>query len=145
MTTEAVKEYTRPLPIASPDDKAFWEGCRQHELLIQRCTSCGAVRYWDKPMCPVCNSLEAEAIAASGRGTIWSYTTTYHAFTPAWKGVVPYTVVIVTLEEGPRMTSILDGVQEKDIQIGAPVDVFFDDITPEATLPKFRLASPARP
>jgi uncharacterized OB-fold protein len=137
--TQLVKEYTRPTPIASPDDKLFWEGCKEHKLLIERCVNCGAVRFWDKPMCPTCNSLESEPVAASGRGTIWSYTTTYHAFTPPWKGQTPYTVVIVSLEEGPRITSVLEGTDEKDIEIGAPVEVFFDDITPDAALPKFRI------
>ena len=134
------REYRLPLPLPGPDDQAFWEGARRHELLIQRCAGCGALRFWGRPMCPACNSFESEPVQASGRGTIWSFTTTYHGFSGAWKEAVPYTVVVVQLEEGPRMTSNLVDAAPDAIQVGLPVEVVFDDVTPEVTLPKFRLA-----
>ena len=60
------REYNLPLPYPGPDDQAFWEGTKRHELLIQRCTGCGALRFWGKPMCPACNSFDSEAVPASG-------------------------------------------------------------------------------
>ena len=134
------KEYNLPLPYPGPDDKAFWDGTRRHELLIQRCTGCGTLRFWGKPMCAQCNSFDSEAVPASGRGTIWSYTTTYHGWSRAWKEAVPYTVVVVQLEEGPRLTSNLVDAAPEAIRVGLPVEVVFDDVTADTTLPKFRLA-----
>ena len=84
--------------------------------------------------------LTCEAVPASGRGTIWSYTTTYHGWSRAWKEAVPYTVVVVQLEEGPRLTSNLVDAAPDAIRVGLPVEVVFDDVTPDITLPKFRLA-----
>ena len=134
------KEYKLPLPLPGPDDQAFWEGAKRHELLIQRCTGCGALRFWGRPMCSQCQSFDSEAVHASGRGTIWSFTTTYHGWSRAWREAVPYTVVVVQLDEGPRMTSNLVDADPETIQVGQPVEVVFDDVTPEVTLPKFRLA-----
>ena len=31
-----------PLPAPNPDTQEFWDGCRRHELRIQRCADCGA-------------------------------------------------------------------------------------------------------
>jgi uncharacterized OB-fold protein len=134
------REYNLPLPYPGPDDQGFWEGTKRHELLIQRCSGCGALRFWGKPMCAECNSFDSEAVPASGRGTIWSYTTTYHGWSRAWKEAVPYTAVVVQLDEGPRLTSNLVDAEPEAIRVGLPVEVAFDDVTPEITLPKFRLA-----
>ena len=135
--------YSKPLPKPTPETQPFWDGCKAHELRIQRCSGCGALRYWGQPMCSRCNSLESEAVKASGRGRIWSYTTTYHGFSRAWKEAVPYTVVVVELDEGPRMTSNLVEADPAEIKVGLPVEVVWDDVTAEVTLPKFRLARPA--
>ncbi len=135
MSTDA---YALPLPRPGPDDAAFWAGCRRHELLIQRCDACAGLRYWNAPMCARCNALEATPVRASGRGTIFSYTTTHRAFSPAWQGKVPYTVVVVELEEGPRMTSMLVETRAA-LRIGQHVEVVFEDVTAEVSLPKFRV------
>jgi uncharacterized OB-fold protein len=52
--------------------------------------------------------------------------------------VVPYSPVVIELEEGVRMVSWLVDVAPDDIRIGLPVEVVFEDVTPEVTLPKFR-------
>jgi uncharacterized protein len=132
------QEYKLPLPLPGPDDQPFWEGAKRHELLLQRCTECGTLRFWGRPMCQECNSFDSEAVPASGRGTIWSFTTTHHAFSRSWRDAVPYTVLVVKLDEGPRLTSNLVDADPATIKVGDPVEVVFDDVTPEITLPKFR-------
>jgi len=47
-------------------------------------------------------------------------------------------VVVVELEEGARLVSNLVGCPAGDVTPGLPVEVVFDDVTPEVTLPKFR-------
>ncbi len=136
-------EYKLPLPQPNVDDKAFWEGCKRHELLLQKCSQCGKVRYYPEPFCPKCLSDKKESVKASGKGTVWSWTTTTHAFGPRFKDVVPYTVVVVKLAEGLRMTSNLIDCKPEDIRVDMPVEVVFDDVTPEVTLPKFRPAKKA--
>jgi uncharacterized OB-fold protein len=132
-------KVSRVVPYPSLDDAPFWEGCKDHRLLLQRCPECGEVRFWNRPMCANCQALASDIFAASGRGTIWSFTTTHHAFNRAWRELVPYTVVVVELDEGPRMTSNLLA-SESEIAIGRHVEIVFDDVTTEVTLPLFRLA-----
>ncbi len=136
-------QYKLPLPIPTMDDQAFWEGCKRHELLLLKCTNCGGIRFYPQPMCPDCRSSDLGYVKASGKGEVWSYTTCYHAFGPAWREAVPYTVVVVKLKEGPRMVSNLVECDPKDIYIGMPVEVKFDEVTPEVTLPKFKPAKQA--
>ena len=57
---------------------------------------------------------------------------------PAFAGDVPYNVVQVELEEGPRLTSNLVGVANEDVAVGLEVEVVFDDVDEETTLPRFR-------
>jgi uncharacterized OB-fold protein len=56
--------------------------------------------------------------------------------------MVPYVTAIVELDEGGRMMTNLVDIEPDPAQItvGMPVEVTFDDVTPEVTLPKFRPA-----
>ena len=54
---------------------------------------------------------------------------------------MPYAVVAIELEEGPRMITNLADCKIDDIKVGMPVEVVFDDVTEEITLPKFRPTS----
>jgi hypothetical protein len=59
----------------------------------------------------------------------------YH---PGFAASVPYAVVDVKLEEGPRITSNLVDCPVDAITVGMPVEVVFERLSPEVTLPKFR-------
>ena len=52
---------------------------------------------------------------------------------------VPYAMAYVTLAEGPRMTTNIVAKPE-DVSVEMPVQVFFDDVTPDHTLVKFKPA-----
>jgi uncharacterized OB-fold protein len=51
---------------------------------------------------------------------------------------VPYVFAIVELDEGPRMATNIVGIEPERVAIGMKVEVFFDDVTPEITLVKFK-------
>jgi uncharacterized OB-fold protein len=51
---------------------------------------------------------------------------------------VPYSPVIVEMEEGVRMVTWLVGVKAEELRLDLPVEVAFDDVTSEVTLPKFK-------
>lgn len=78
----------------------------------------------------------------TGRGTVFSYTVVHQVYHPGFADAVPYPVVIVELEEGVRMLSNLVDTSLADITVGMAVEVVFDKITPEVTLPRFRPTSP---
>jgi uncharacterized OB-fold protein len=90
-------------------------------------------------MCPHCNSTDTlEWVLSGGRGHIYSYVnfTTDRMAYPAMK--VPYSVVLVELEEGPRLTSNLVDVKPEEVYIGMPVEIVFEEIPSDITIYKFR-------
>jgi uncharacterized OB-fold protein len=92
-------------------------------------------------MCDKCGSLAWEWARSSGKGKVYTWTVTYQPLHPGFAGDVPYAGVIVELEEGPRIVTWVSDVKPEDLTIGLPVEVWFDDVTPEVTLPKCRRAS----
>ena len=50
---------------------------------------------------------------------------------------VPFTTAVVELEEGPRVVTSIEGVEEADLRIGLPVRAVFDDVDDELTLLRF--------
>ena len=91
--------------------------------------------------CPSCGLEEYEWIKASGKGSLYSYIVVHPPTLPVFKDDVPYPVVLVELEEGPRMVSNVVDCANEDLEIGMPLEVFFDAVTEDLTLPKFRPAA----
>ena len=57
--------------------------------------------------------------------------------------MVPFVTAIVELEDGARFPTNLVEVEpdQSKIKVGMPVEVVFDDVTENVTLPKFKPAS----
>jgi uncharacterized OB-fold protein len=132
-------EYTRPLPVPDGDTKPYWDAAKEHRLVLRQCQDCRQAIFYPRSLCPHCMSDRLTWIQASGKGTIYAYTVVHQA-PAAFADSVPYVVALIDLAEGVRMMSNVVGVPPADVRIGAPVEVVFDDVTPEVTLPKFRLA-----
>ena len=129
----------RPLPIvADIEAQSFWEGCARGELLLQRCTDCGAYRHPPSPICPDCLSATHEWVPASGNATVYSFVVVQHAFNRWFEDQVPYAVAVVELEEGPHMLSNVVDVLPDQVTIGMKVRVCFDRVSDEVALPKFQ-------
>ncbi len=62
----------------------------------------------------------------------------YRAYGPAREGDVPYNVAMVELDEGVRVWSNVVGSDPEAVQIGDRVEIRYDDVTPEFSLPRFR-------
>jgi uncharacterized OB-fold protein len=61
-----------------------------------------------------------------GRGEVFSWSVTHRSFHPAFADEIPYVCAIVTLDEGPRVLSMLRGVAVDDVVDGLPVSVEFE-------------------
>jgi len=130
----------RLAPSLTPDTRFFWEGLTDHRLLIQRCTTCRALRHPPRPMCPQCNSLTWDTLEASGRGTILSFVMPQHPTYPWF--TYPYVVALVELEEGTRLVSNVCEVAPEALTIGLPVEVFYEHFDDGLVLHQFRPAVP---
>jgi uncharacterized OB-fold protein len=137
----AEKGYRLPLPHVGGRSAEFYKFCAEHELRFQRCTGCGAWRHIPRDMCAKCGSFEWEWAKSSGRGTLFSWTTAMQPMMPQFADRIPYSPVIVELEEGVRMVTWLTDVKPDELKLGMRLEVVFDEVTPTITLPKFRRAS----
>jgi uncharacterized OB-fold protein len=138
-----VSTYAKPLPEMTPTMKPFWDAARRHELVVQRCRGCGTPRFPARDICSRCLSRDAEWSRVSGRGTVFSWAVMHQVYHPGFASEVPYAVVVIELEEGARLVTNVVGCPPGDIRAGLPVEVVFEDVAPEVTLPKFR-PRPAR-
>ncbi|MEU8567871.1 bifunctional MaoC family dehydratase N-terminal/OB-fold nucleic acid binding domain-containing protein [Streptomyces pathocidini] len=126
----------RPRPVVNRDNAGFWDGVARQQLLIQRCTGCGTLRFPWLPGCNSCGSADWETVHASGAGTVYSYVVMHHPPFPAFQP--PYAVGLVELAEGVRMISNITGVPHDKVRIGMPVELEFLAVDEELTLPVFR-------
>jgi len=130
----------RPRPAQTRDNAFFWEGVAAGELRIQRCSGCKALRHPPGPMCPHCQSLDWDAIKASGRGRVFSFVVAHHPPVPPF--AYPNAIALIELDEGTRLVSNLVGIDPADVTIGLLVQVEFTTVDDELVLPLFR---PVRP
>jgi len=137
MLTQA---YRKPLPDITGIHAPYWEGTRSGELRLQRCCQCGAYWHLASEFCPGCLGNELQWTPACGLGTIAARIFVHQLNDPSFTAEVPYNVAWVELDEGPLMTANIVGAAKEDIRVGRRVQVFFDAVTPEVTIPRFRLA-----
>jgi len=126
----------RPRPALTQDNSFFFEGARQHKLLIQRCAECGTLRHPPRPSCANCRSFDWDTVTASGRGTIYSYVVNHYPRVPAFD--YPLVVALVELEEGTRLVANVSGITPDTVAIGTAVQVGFEAFDDVLTLPVFR-------
>ena len=132
-------DYTGYLPQPTPETQPYFDALKDHTLMIQRCNACSRAYFYPRPFCPDCFTFDTEWFQASGRGTLYSFVINYRP--PPGFGAEPYVIAVVELEEGPRMMTNLVGVDPdpQRISCDAPVEIVYDDVSDDVTLPKFRL------
>lgn len=129
-------EAPRPRPAVTEDNAFFWDGVKVGELRIQRCTSCGALRHPPRPMCDQCRSTDRDWIVSDGAGTIHSFV--IHHYPPLPGVTTPHPIVLVELDEGTRFLShMVAGTDPADVTVGRRVQLAFQPIDDELTLPLF--------
>ena len=134
-----------PLDYAPDDlDRPFWDGCRRHEFLLQRSGVTGRY-HWPAVSDPDSGREAMKWVRVSGRGVIHTFTIVHQAYRADLADRVPYNVVVVELEEGPFFHSNVVDCPNEAIRIGMQVEVVFDDVSDEVTLPRFRPRRPSRP
>jgi uncharacterized OB-fold protein len=133
----ASEKPQKPVPRPAPESVPYWEGAKQHKLLIPHCHKCG--HYWFPPSqrCTNCLAADFEWAEASGRGKVYSFVVFHRVYHPAFEAEVPYVVALVELDEGPRLLTNIIGIPPEDVRCEMPVKVVFDDVTPDASVPKF--------
>lgn len=119
-------------------DEQFWEHCARRILCFQCCARCETWRHIPRFMCANCGSAEWGWRESNGRGVVYTWTTVHMPMSPEFETLFPYTVLVVEMEEGVRMTAGLQGMDYKNLKIGLPVEVVFEPLAGDGALPFFR-------
>jgi uncharacterized OB-fold protein len=135
---DAAPRPKRPRPGITPDNAFFFEGAKQHKLLIQQCSACQTLRHPPQPRCDRCGSYEWHPLEASGKGTVYSYVVNHHPQVPAFDYPLP--LGLIELEEGTRIVAEIVGCAPADIAVGMEVAVTWIDADDELTVPAFEPA-----
>jgi len=133
-------EYSKPLPEITTESRPFWDGCRRHRFLVQRCGSCGAAQYYPRGVCARCWSTDLQWRESSGRATVHTFTVVYRSQARGFRDELPYVLAYVELEEGVQVLTNLVGCDPARVTIGMPVEAIFEDVTAEISIPRFRPA-----
>lgn len=126
----------RATPPVGLDNQYFWDGVAHGELRIQRCAGCAVLRHPPQPLCDRCGSTDQGHVAATGRGTVYSFVV-HHG--PPLPGVeTPHVVLLVELEEGVRVVAELaTGVDPSIVRIGLPVRLQMKELPDGQLRPAF--------
>lgn len=139
MSENTMNEYKKPLPTITDANRPYWAGLKQRRVLFQACRSCAEKRVYAFRFCPHCASEESEWVEVSGKGEIWAVGAFHQVYFEGFRDEVPYNVVAVQLDGGPKIYSNVVGSPKEAIAIGKRVEPVFEDVTPEVTLLKFRI------
>jgi uncharacterized OB-fold protein len=144
MNTNAPPADPQPIkPAISEINKPFWDGCRAHKLMAQRCTHCQEPRYPVAAVCPNCLSTGYEWRELSGRGELFSYIIVHRGYHPYWAQRLPYNVAFIELEEGLRMFSNIVGTPNEELRVGQKVKVAFEERSADLVVPVFEVVKEA--
>lgn len=126
---------SKPVPEPTPETQPYWDGAAAGELRLQRCRDCGVAYFYPRPVCPECGSSTVDWFAASGRGTLYSYTINHR---PAPGFEPPYAIAVVELEEGPRLMANIVGIENtpENLVLDMELQVTFEQ-RGEIMLPQF--------
>jgi len=136
-------KFHKPLPVPQPESEFYWTKARHHELWLRECCDCRKIYFYPRDICPECFSRRTTWIQSSGKGTLHTFAIVHRAASPAFQEDVPYIIAIVELEGGSRIPTNLVGIEPdpEKIKVGMAVEVTYDDVSEEITLPKFKPAS----
>jgi len=129
----------RVLPQPTPETQHFWDGCKEGELRLQRCSACAKTYFPPRPFCPSCASRSVEVYKASGKAILYSFVIN-HRPRPDM-GKEPHSIAVVELAEGPRMMTNIVGCPQtpEALQLDMPLEVVFQAFG-EISLPLFQPA-----
>jgi uncharacterized OB-fold protein len=125
-------------PTPDAESQPFFDAAKEGKLLIKQCPKCLRYLAPQREVCDNCFAYELSWVEASGKGLIYTFGIVHQVVHPSFAGEVPYNVITVELDEGPRINSNLVGTDHREIQIGKRVEAVFERVG-DVTVPKFRI------
>ena len=134
--------YNKPVPVPQVESDLYWEKCKEHELWLRYDNDAEQAYFYPRDISPITFSRNTSWVQASGKATLYTYAIVHRAPHPGFVGDVPFVTALVELEEGPIMPTniVMDDPTPEKLQIGMALEVVFEDITDDISLPKFKPA-----
>lgn len=126
-------DYALP-DVDDPVMRPFWDGARDGRLMQQRDRTTGEVHWPPKPLYWKGGD-RLEWFEARGTGEIYSYVVAYEPHLPAFKHLLPLILVLVQLDEGPRLVGYMINCTPERMRFGMKVRVAFKRLGERVTLP----------
>jgi uncharacterized OB-fold protein len=127
--TPPVKKIPRPLPTPNVymNTAPFWEAAAQKKLVMQKCPRTGKFQFYPRPGSVFTGRRDTEWTEVSGNGKLYSWTVTTSAW-PGHEDRVPYICAYVELPEGVRVLCNLFNVEAKDLRMGMPIKLYWEEL-----------------
>jgi len=133
----------RSLPVRNEVNRHYWDGAQAEKLVLLKCARCATYVHPPREFCTGCGHEELEPFEVSGGGSVYSWSVMHSGGNPGFDDRLPYAVLIVELDEQDRLLTVgnLVDASPSDLEIGQSVEVCFEKVNDEVTLPQWRLAS----
>jgi uncharacterized protein len=123
-----------PVPEPTAVSAPFWAATERQQLMMQRCESCDRLVWYPRFVCPRCGEFSLRWEELSGQGIVYAASVHHRPAHPAFADRVPYSVVLVDLDEGARMMSNVFGPRPT---VGDAVSVAWLPLEDGRNLPTF--------
>ena len=125
------------LPTIEAESRPYWDAAGEGKLLVRSCNDCGTVHHYPRPFCPQCWSDDVVWVEASGRATLYTWSTVYVNDMYPFRERLPYIAAVVDLAEGPRMMTNVVDAEPDQLVVGMDLRVAFRQIADGITAPVF--------
>ena len=132
----ATPTTARLVPVTDdPDTGGFFEAAARRELVIRACAACGVALHLPRAYCHACGSWDATWRRVAGTGTLYSWTVVEHQVHPAYP--VPYTIVLVELDDVPGVRLVGSVPGSPALGEGQSMRVVFEELAGGVVLPNW--------
>jgi hypothetical protein len=123
---------TREKYVPKPDGlnaRFYAETAGAGRLRAQRCEGCSAMQHPPRYRCGSCGSAELSWADSAGIGSVVSWATTHRDVALGWDTEVPYTTLLVELDEHFQVIGALRGSDVSGLRAGARVRTEVEAVT----------------
>jgi len=103
------------VPVPDRDSAPYWTALAEGRLDLQHCSDCGR---WTWPARPICSGCQGEQLAwdpVAGTGEVHSWVVTHQVYAPGLAALVPYTTVLVRIDEQDDI--LIPGLLVSDMEV----------------------------
>ena len=123
-----------PVPFTEDHDTSgYFAAAERGAIAVLFCRACDGPLHLPRPYCAACGSWDVQWRDVAPLGHLYSWTVAEHQVHPGFP--VPYTIVLVELDEVPgvRLVGHLPGA--RDLAMGMPMRATFDTVRDGAVVP----------